>query len=94
METSTTAPGNPFLTAMWDPVAGADRYNLYRSTEADLSDLECLISGISGTSTLDDGQLPPVGRFHNLLVTSGDSCGESTLGDGTAGPRVNNSACP
>ncbi len=58
-------------------------YNVYRATAGDLSDLQCLLRGITDPSTLDDGFVPDAGEVTYLLVTA-EGCGvESTAGFGT-----------
>ncbi|UCF67405.1 MAG: hypothetical protein JSV80_16810 [Acidobacteriota bacterium] len=73
-------------TLSWDAVAGADRYNVYRGSAPDASDLACLVFRTPATSA-SDPELPAV--LWTYLVAAWNAEGEGSLGaasDGT--PRV------
>ncbi|RMG43521.1 MAG: exo-alpha-sialidase [Acidobacteria bacterium] len=74
----------------WDPIPGADTYNVYRGSSPDATDLACFQNGIPTTSTQDDGALPPPGGSFFHVVTGRNCAGESPLGAG----RTPVSACP
>jgi len=71
-----------------DPVATS--YNVYRGFQVDLDDLTCFLSGVTSTSTEDDGAEPDAGTFMIYLMTASNCSGESVLGDG----RPNTDPCP
>jgi hypothetical protein len=82
------APGSTLLS--WDPVAGADAYNLYAGGFTDLSDLTCTLPGLTVTSVEDSSAPSPL----LIYLVSSDACSESGLGDATAGPRMPPAVCP
>ncbi len=74
----------------WSPVAAAESYNVYRGAQLDASDLGCLEFGIAGSSTLDDGRVPPPGTIFLYVVTALNCGGESSPGTG----RTVTTSCP
>jgi hypothetical protein len=64
----------------WDRLFDVGSYNLYRGESPDASDLDCLDSGITGTSVQDDGALPPTGGSFFHVVAGRNCAGESPLG--------------
>ena len=93
----TLDPVTLFATLSWPADPFADEFNMYRATQKNLSDLNCLISGIPGTATssLDDGALPAIGSVQYYLMTSKNCRLESTLGFPTSGPeRIALAFCP
>ena len=68
----------------WDPVAGAERYDLYRGTRPDLTDLACLVFRTPDT-TADDPETPPAGGMFTYAVAGWNAEGEGPLGAGTGG---------
>ena len=73
----------------WDPQVPADYFNLYRGQAGSLGDLACFAAGVIGTSTNDDGALPPNGLFIYLLTAY--ACQkEATLGTGSDGIERSN----
>jgi hypothetical protein len=74
----------------WNTAPNADYYHLYRGVQREATDLECLESGIVGTSTSDDGMVPSDGVVLYYVVTAVNSSGESSAG----GARVIVSHCP
>ncbi len=72
-------------TLAWDPVEGADRYDLYRGTRPDGSDLACLVFRTPET-TAEDRETPPPGGLFTYVVAAWNPDGEGSLGrasDGT-----------
>jgi hypothetical protein len=85
-------------TLHWDPERSAGAYNLYRGLISDLSGLgygDCHQQEIAGV-TYTDGDAPPVGDGHFLLVTARNRLGEEgTKGfDSDSAERANLSPCP
>jgi hypothetical protein len=74
----------------WSAEALAAHYGIYRGTLRDASDLECLLSGVTGTGAEDDGLLPAPGGVLFYVATAANCAGESILGPG----RSASSACP
>lgn len=76
------------ITIHWDEIATAEGYDVYRGTEANLSDLTCLRFRIPQTETTDD-LFPPPGRLLTYVVAAWNANGEGPLGTGSHGaPRV------
>jgi len=72
-------------TLRWDGVSGAERYNLYRGTAADGSDLDCLVYRTELTEA-SDAEQPSI--LYTYLVAAWNVDGEGSLGAGTPGqPR-------
>jgi hypothetical protein len=89
------APGSATAVLTWDPVPFALGYNLYRAGRADLSDLGCLLDGLTSTSVADDGSVPLSGRGFFYLATARNCHAESTLGFRSSGAeRPNVNPCP
>lgn len=85
----------------WDAVAGASFYNLYRGTATDLPTLatgapdSCL--RLTTTATVSGEVLaenPPPAGLYWYLVRAANPAGEGPAGQGTAGPRSQDSAGP
>jgi fibronectin type 3 domain-containing protein len=74
----------------WDAVPHAEAYDVYRGTQREATDLECLGSGIVETSVSDDGMLPADGAVLFYVVTAVNGSGESPAGNA----RVITSHCP
>ena len=91
LNVNRSAPGSPVATINWSAVSGANSYNVYRGTLANLANLACFQSGLTGTSQNDDGALPTAAFY--LLVTS-KACSESGLGSGNPSPRPAPPGCP
>jgi hypothetical protein len=88
------APGSDVAVFDWNAVAGADEYNMYRGVQQDLGDLSCLIPGIAGTSSPDDGLLPLPGEAFYYAISAENCAGESTLGtDSEGNDRVGFAPC-
>jgi hypothetical protein len=88
-------PGSATALLTWDPVPFAIGYNVYRSELADLSDLGCLLSGLTSTSATDGGSMPLIGRGFFYLATARNCYAESTLGFQSSGAeRPNVDPCP
>ena len=68
----------------WDAQAGAETYDVYRGTARDGTDLACFLTGLTGTSTQDDGLVPSPGEGLYHVVAAVNCAGDSTLGDGRA----------
>ena len=85
--------GNPstVATLSWTPVAGASSYNIYRTASANLGGLACFQTGVTGTSSNDDGVRPTVAFY---FLVSSLACSESGLGDATAPSRPPPPGCP
>jgi len=84
--------GPPALANLtWSAVSGANTYNVYRGTLANLANLACFQSGLTGTSQNDDGAIPTTAFYY--LVTS-KACGESGLGSGNPNSRPPAPGCP
>jgi hypothetical protein len=64
----------------WSPDPVAERYDVYRGTEGDASDLECYLLGLVTTSVSDDGMVPPRGEVLFYVATAVNCAGESELG--------------
>lgn len=91
--TSTSPPGTALLA--WSPAPLAAEYNVYRGTRGNLADLACFLPGVAGTSTEDDGAVPPAGGLLVYLVTAANCRGESSLGWSSSGAeRTASSLCP
>ncbi len=82
------APSSALLT--WNPSAGASFYNVYAGSLTNLADLTCSLPDLTATSVVDSSVPSPL----LLYLVSAESCGESGLGDATAGPRVPPQTCP
>lgn len=91
LNVSRSAPGSPVANLVWTAVSGASTYNVYRGTAANLSNLACFQSGLTGTSQSDGGTIPSAAFY--FLVTS-KACGESSLGTGKPNPRPPAPGCP
>ena len=83
------------VTLAWSAVAGADAYDLYRGTSADLpnlanADVESCLE--LQTPNLDSGPVlteePPAGTFYWYLVRGENSIGLGLLGSASNGPRI------
>jgi len=74
----------------WSAESLAANYGVYRASQRDAADLECLVSQVAGTSVLDDGTLPPLGEAYYFVATASNCAGESTLGSG----RTPSGPCP
>ena len=85
--------GNPstVATLSWTSVAGASSYNIYRTASRNLSGLACFQTGVTGTSSNDDGVRPTVAFY---FLVSSLACSESGLGDGSPTPRPPPPGCP
>ncbi len=90
-------------TLLWEPIAGATFYNVFRGAHADLPGLlgpsadSCLrTSTIPSTTGMLLTEIPPVGDFYWYLVRAANGAGQGPAGDATAGPRSQDSAgaCP
>ncbi|MFQ5876406.1 MAG: cohesin domain-containing protein [Acidobacteriota bacterium] len=93
LEAGLAAPGSTVAILSWAPDPLAASFNVYRGESPDLSDLACFLPGVTGTSTADDGALPPGGLFV-YMVTAANCRGESTLGfDSTGSERMNSAPC-
>lgn len=90
LDLNRLAPASTVATLAWTPVAGST-YNIYRTTSSNLSGLTCFQTGITGTSSNDDG-VRPSGAFYFLV--SSLACSESSLGDVTAPSRPPPPGCP
>jgi hypothetical protein len=78
-------------TLTWDPIAGADDYNVYRATASDGSDLRCLVFRTPATSAVDAET--PADLFL-YLVAGHNVDGDGPLGDASDGsPRQPAVAC-
>ena len=91
LDVKRLVPASPVATITWSSVGGASAYNVYRGDFANLGDLACFQSGVSGTSQNDDGAIP-VRAFYMLVSSLG--CGESGLGNGNPSPRPPPPGCP
>jgi hypothetical protein len=74
----------------WDAVADAERYDVYRGTLRDASDLACFLPDVAATLASDDGLVPALGEVLFFAVTAENCAGESTLGPG----RLAGTPCP
>ncbi len=72
--------GTTVAELSWDVLFGVASYDVYRGSSPDAGDLACLESGITATSTQDDGALPPAGGSFFHVVTGVNCAGESPLG--------------
>jgi len=88
-----SGPGEPSAVLHWDDQSLADFYNIYRSSMGYPGELACLVPGVPGTSTQDDGEVPPQGQAYYFLSTAANCAGESSLGEGEPGERPNESPC-
>ena len=88
---SRSAPASPVATLAWSGVSDATSYNVFRGTLAGLGDLACFTTGVTGTSSNDDGAVPAKAYYY--LVAS-VACGQSGLGSGQPGPRPLPPTCP
>ena len=86
-----SGPGSTVATLQWTPVAGASSYNISRTASANLGGLACFQTGLTGTSSNDDGVRPTVAFY---FLVSSLACAESGLGDGTSSPRPPAPGCP
>ena len=77
-------PGSTVASLSWSDQAAADSYNVYRSEQADLSDLTCYQSIIFAASLDDDGMVG-ANDLYNYLVNSNGCGGVSTLGNDSGG---------
>jgi hypothetical protein len=91
LDLSRLAPASTVATLAWTPVAGATAYNIYRTTSSNLSGLACFQTGVTGTSSNDDGVRPTVAFY---FLVSSLACSESSLGDVTAPSRPPPPGCP
>jgi hypothetical protein len=66
----------------WNDQDDAETYDLYRGSNRDGSDLSCFQSGLTGTTTSDDGQVPPAGEAYYHVVAADNCRGTSSLGPG------------
>ena len=66
----------------WDAEPDADTYDVYRGTQRDASDLGCLQTGLTTTSTSDDGLVPSSGEALFYVVTAVNCSGDSPPGAG------------
>jgi hypothetical protein len=64
----------------WNAVVDAAAYTVYRGTRRDASDLACFLPAVVGTSTDDDGLVPPPARTRYFVVAAVNCAGESELG--------------
>ena len=93
LEAWKIAPASTDMGLGWFPQLPSDTYNAYRAAGADLADLACLQSALTGTSTVDADPLPPGGLYF-YLVTGYGCGGESTLGlDSHGQVRANAAPC-
>jgi len=74
----------------WSAIPLAATYRLYRGTQHDATDLQCLQSDIAGTSVTDDDLVPLPGELLVYVVAAANCAGESGLGSG----RVVLDPCP
>ena len=83
------------VTLIWTPGSQASFSNVYRGDFATTFDAtwNCLAPDIAGSS-YDDSDLPGGGAGFHYLVTSENSCGESTAGTASDGSQRNPNACP
>jgi hypothetical protein len=91
LDLSRPSPVSTVATLAWTPVAGATSYNIYRTTSSNLSGLACFQTGVTGTSSNDDGVRPTVAFY---FLVSSLACSESGLGDATAPSRPAPPGCP
>jgi hypothetical protein len=91
LNVSRSAPASPVATLAWSNVSGATSYNVFRGALAGLGDLACFTSGVTATSTNDDGAVPATAYYY--LVTS-VACGQSGLGSGWPNSRRLPPTCP
>ena len=90
----------PAAEVRWQPIAGANVYNVYRGLAGPLvpadfvPSLACLLSEIPETSFVDL-EVPPAGEYYAYLVVGINVCGEGEMGQGSAGtgPRVAATPC-
>jgi len=75
-----TKAGGTVAELSWAFMFNVDSYDVYRGEARDASDLACFQTGITGTSTQDDGALPPAGGAFFHVVTARNCAGESPLG--------------
>lgn len=80
----------PVAELSWDAEPVAASYDVYRGTMGDASDLACFASGVTTTSSGDDGALPATGEGLFYVVTAVNCAGESPLGQG----RTAAGSCP
>jgi hypothetical protein len=78
-------PESTVIPLTWDPTPGAVTYNVYRGGRANLADLSCFLPGVTSTSAVDDGALPPLDGAFFYLVTAENCSGESSLGTTSSG---------
>ncbi len=71
-------------TLAWEPVTGAERYDVYRGTRPDGTDLACLVFRTPET-TAEDPETPAVGGLFTYVVAAWNADGEGSLGAGTDG---------
>jgi mannan endo-1,4-beta-mannosidase len=83
------SPVSTIVSLAWtaDPVATS--YDVYRGHQVDLNDLTCFLSGVTSTSTEDDGVEPDAGTLLIYLMTASNCSGKSVLGDA----RLNSNPC-
>jgi hypothetical protein len=74
----------------WNDVPYAEAYHVYRGTQHEATDLECMKGGVVETSTSDDGMLPADHAVLFYVVTAVNSSGESSAGE----TRVITIHCP
>jgi sialate O-acetylesterase len=75
----------------WDPLPSAESYNVYRGTNPDGSDLECLVFRTPETGATDP-EVPAT--LFTYVVAAYNADGEGTLGSTSAGePRVRRVRC-
>jgi hypothetical protein len=87
-------PASTTALFSWTGEPYVDTYNLYRGQRTDLADLGCLVAGVSGESSVDDGAVPAPGGLFVYLITGNACGGESSPGrDSTGVERVIPAPC-
>lgn len=85
-------------TLDWEDAAPSfsDWFNLYRGNVTSLrsGDFGACGRAVLPDSTTTDADTPPSGVAWFYLVTGENCAGEGTLGNGSAGPRLNTAPCP
>ncbi|MCP3980126.1 MAG: S8 family serine peptidase [bacterium] len=84
LELRATTPGSTFVELSWTVESEAASYNVYRATQPDLSDVDCLLTALTGTNVVDDGSIPEAGELLVYLVTAVNCSGESGFGAGSS----------
>lgn len=85
-------PDIPVGFLSWAPDISATAYNIYRGELADLSDVTCFLSGVTGASTTVGFQ--PAATLEVYLISAGNCRGESTLGFASSGRERPALKCP